>query len=107
MIILRMPRYVKEEIVDPFLKGKYSEIDRTYVRSHFKQVIMNGYEGIFSKNWMVLNKSPHLKREWESILGVELPEDAEVWSRPTKNEEVYNYKQYAIDNKLDPERGSW
>lgn len=56
---------------------------------------------------MILNKHPHIKKEWEDIIGVEIPEDAEVWSRPTKNEEVYNYKEFAKENGLDPEVEVW
>lgn len=40
---------------------------------------------------MILNKDPQLREYWEQTLDAVLPEDAEVWSRPEKEEEVKNY----------------
>lgn len=40
---------------------------------------------------MVFDRSAHLKYYWESVLNTTLPDDAEVWSKPEKESEIYEY----------------
>lgn len=82
---------IKDSVVKPFLEGKYSKISRKYVKKFFspEQWSPSGWRK--SNNWMILNKDPQLREYWEQTLDVVLPEDAEVWSRPEKEEEVKNY----------------
>ena len=107
MITLSLPEYHKENIIQPFLKGKYSEIDKTYVTDHYKPFIFQNAGKTLSRNWMILNKHPLIKKEWEDILGMELPKEAEVWSRPIKNDEIYAWKEYAETKGIDPTIEVW
>lgn len=97
-----------ETIVKPFLEGKYSEIDRGYAKSHFKQYKDNGE---VSLNWRILHKDEwkrpsnmqSIRDYWKDLIGIPLPADAEVWSRPEKRDEIYGYKEYLIDCRLEQE----
>jgi hypothetical protein len=80
----------RENIVKPFLDGKYSKIDRDYVKEHFNKLVSGGSQ--LSTNWMILNKHESLRKYWEEQIGTTLPQDAEVWSRPEKIDEIYNYE---------------
>lgn len=82
---------VKQSIVKPFLEGKYSKIDREYMRAHFNKYVSET-SGQFSTNWMILNKHPQLRKYWEEQIGTTLSQDAEVWSKPEKHDEIYNYE---------------
>lgn len=96
MLLIEFPEDYKQTIVQPFLEGKYSKINRQYVNQYYKPFTMNEHgERIMSRNWMILHKHDDLRKEWENILDMNLPDDAEVWSRPTKYEEVYNFEGYA------------
>lgn len=88
IIVLSIPEEIKTNIVIPFIDGKYSEIDRKYVRNNFSRYTSFGNLSI---NFLILHKSSILKKYWEEQIGVELPENAEVWSRPEKKDEVLNY----------------
>ena len=102
---------MKNTIIVPFLKGKYSEIDRDYVTKYFKQQEFVGYDSWGYPqyreliNYKVLTKSPDLKEYWEKRLDVELDPDAEVWSRPEEENEILNYpitwKLGLVDNKVE------
>lgn len=96
----------KQNIVEPFLEGKYSKIDREYVARSFPKYTA---VGTISTNWRILvrddwekpNNILPLKDYWEGKinnpehkkygLSVSIPDDAEVWSRPLKKDEVYGY----------------
>jgi hypothetical protein len=69
-----IPEESIEGVVKPFLEGRYSKIDRTFVEKHFP-------DDAFSDthvNRRILDKDPSLREYWESKLGISLPEDAEV-----------------------------
>jgi hypothetical protein len=89
MVVFSLNDIIKEQVITPFIDGKYSKIDRFYVDKYFKPTTSFG---TMSTNYLILTKSPILRDFWEERLGVRLPEDAEVWSRPEKKSEVYNYK---------------
>ena len=75
-------------ILKPFLDGKYSQIDRAYVKNNFTQYLSNGNE---STNWMILNKSDNLRRAWEQAIGVKFTDDMEVYSKPVKEKEIFGF----------------
>jgi len=75
----------REKVVKPFMEGKYSQIDRAYVDKYFPAIPSHKLYG----NRLVLDRSKVFKQMWEEKIGVELPEDAEVWSRPTPQNETY------------------
>lgn len=91
----------KITIVMPFLSGKYSQIDREYVAKYFPKYTR---QGTISNNWRILVKDewerpdyiPSLRQYWEDKIGCNLPEDAELWSRPMKRDEVYNYEVFEL-----------
>jgi hypothetical protein len=98
----------KEKIVHPFLEGKYSLIDREYVTNNFPEKEFIGFD-VFGKpqyktltNWKILTKSPELRNWQEERLGVSLPEDAEVWAKPEKKEEIFNYVEKNPGEKPEP-----
>lgn len=79
-------------IFKPFVDGKYSQIDRAYVEKYFNYL----EDGVKNMNYAVLTKSPALRLYWENKIGVKLPDDAEVWSRPEKRDEIYAYEEYEL-----------
>jgi len=101
----------KETIVSPFLKGKYSEIDRDYVAKNFpnKEYIGTNQHGrpVYKPlvNYKILTKDPSLKEWWEEKYGLALPEGAEVWSRPEPEDEIMYYPKHdAIKPENKPAR---
>jgi hypothetical protein len=78
---------IKKDIVDPFINGKYSKIDREYVADNFSKYT----EDFISEStaWKVLHKSKELKAFWEERLGVTLDDDAEVYSKAEPQQEVF------------------
>lgn len=98
MFVLKIPTKYKKNVVTPFLKGEYSKIDREYVNANFKQTASNGS---YSTNWLILTKDKSLRKFWEDQIGVPLPHDAEVWSRPLKEDEVYNYESFLVVQNLN------
>ena len=76
-----------ESITKPFLEGQYSKIDRRYVNKNFPPI-----EGLSkSLNREILDKSPRIRHYQENRIGVNLPEDAEVWDRPVRPREIHGY----------------
>lgn len=88
LIEFDIPKKWKETVVDKFIEGKYSEIDRDYVKTYFPKYTSTASE---SMNYKILTKSEELKEYWETILDVELDQDAEVWSIPELEDEIKNY----------------
>lgn len=79
----------RKGVVKPFIDGRYSQIDRSYVAKSFPVYTSNG---TISGNYAILTKSPILKKYWEERIGVTLPEDAEVWSKIKKEDETFVYE---------------
>jgi hypothetical protein len=77
----------QQKLVKPFVEGRYSKIDRDYVEKFFPNVPHHRLYG----NRLVLDKSPRLKEAIEDELGVTLPDNAEVWSKPKLEYELYGY----------------
>lgn len=103
----------KIDIVEPFLDGKYSKISRSYVAKYFPKFTKYG---TVSNNWRILIKDewerphyiPSLKAMWEEKIGTSLPENAEVWSRPMKRDEIYNYETFkALEDALAENHDSY
>lgn len=88
MFVFKIPARIKETIIEPFLAGKYSEIDRAYVDKCFDHWLPNKTRTL---NYKILTKSIELRKYWEELLDVELPKDAEVWTIPKREEEIYGY----------------
>lgn len=93
IFVFTIPTKWTDGVVSPFLEGKYSEIDRDYVKAYFPKTInkLNGVEP--SVNYMILNKDKTLKTYWESLIDTELDEDAEVWPIPELEDEILFYKE--------------
>ena len=72
----------REKILDKFFRGEYSKIDREYVLENFQP-------SETSTNYLVLTKSDKLRAHWEARIGQPLPEEAEVWSKPNLEQEVF------------------
>lgn len=73
----KIPIQYLANVVKPFLEGRYSEIDKVYLKN-------------FPPNLLaVVNKATSWRNYWEKSIGVPLPKDAEVWSTPTKKTELW------------------
>lgn len=80
---------IYRNVIAPFCEGKYSKIDKTYVNKYFSN---QSSIGLKSMEWKICNKNSSIKRYWEDRIGVALSEEAEVWSRPKKEDEIYGYE---------------
>jgi hypothetical protein len=93
MVVFRTPEKWNA-VYDFFVEGKYTKIPREYVNQYFKPRLYDGQDkyGISrwkpSKNYMVLTGDKVIRKQIEEDLGVELAEDAEVFSKPN------NYEYY-------------
>lgn len=99
MFKFRIPADVKSTIVTPFLDGKYSQVDKTYVDTHFPNDASN-------KNYttrQVFEKHPAMRAYQEDRTGVELPPDAEVWDKVKIENETFVPAYYQMDDSpADP-----
>ena len=87
MYVFALSEEVQKSVVQPFLEGKYSTVDKTYVDAHFPNLPAHRLYG----NRLVFDKSERLRKMWEEKIGVTLADDAEVWPAPRKKDEVYGY----------------
>lgn len=78
----------KETVVKPFLSGKYSEISKTYKEENFAKIFWSKGVPKLSWNWQILNKEDSLREWWRNECGIDIPEDQEVWARPSKDKEI-------------------
>lgn len=107
IFVYKLTRFQKSEIIKPFLEGKYSEINRDYVKAHFTREV----NGNYSMNWRILHKDAvslpahvepkSLRDYWQSRIGIPLPPNAEVWSKPEKADEIWGYTHYTLCSKPD------
>jgi hypothetical protein len=87
MVVFQIPEKWNE-VYDHFVLGEYSKIPRNYVETYFKPRLYDGVDkyGIsrwkMSKNYMILTADPYMRKQIEKDLDVELPEGAEVFSKP-------------------------
>lgn len=87
MFVFKLSDEIKQKVVEPFLRGEYSKVDRSYVEKFFpNNPNHNNYP-----SRLVFDKSNLTREYWEDQLGTTLPLDAEVWSKPTKSQEIYGY----------------
>lgn len=93
MYVFELNEWQQEKVIAPFLEGKYSQIDREYVTKNFPR---NPGSKTY-RNRLVLDKDPAMKLHWEKSLGVKLPEGAELYDKPLKENEVYVTKSDAIE----------
>lgn len=99
--IFSIPESIKDAIVKPFLEGKYSELPQWYKDSGYYPKYHK--DGSLNVNYQILNKDPALKSIWEYLIGVPL-DDQEVWSKPEREDEIYEYQQ--SQGPVYPERNS-
>lgn len=87
-----------ENIVKPFLNGKFSEMSKDLINSYPKLVDTGKVHTLrgsmrkvlgFSLQKKICTKSRDLREFWENYLDVTLPQDAEVWSKPELKDEYY------------------
>lgn len=93
LIEFDIPKKWTTSVVEKFMEGKYSEIDRDYVKTNFPKYTSSASESI---NYKILTKSKELKEYWETILDVELDPDAEVWSIPELKDEIKYYAEEVV-----------
>lgn len=92
IFIFNLNEDFKTKVIKPFIEGKYSNIDRKFVEATHPVYISEDTLS-YGKNKvrLVLDKSDELKQEWEELLDAKLPENAEVWSIPSKETEILDY----------------
>ncbi len=93
MVAFKIPEERYTTIVKPFLEGKYSHIDRIYVEAKFPK----DPTGKLRLNRRILDKDPVLRKEWSRKIGIELPPDAEVWSKAKEADETYGYSKENLE----------
>lgn len=79
-------------------EGRYSETSKDYRKDIPSVVQFVKKTGIKASDMtlqhMIFNKYAPLKRYWEEQLGVELDEDAELWSKPSIETETFKLSNY-------------
>jgi hypothetical protein len=88
----------RDEIVAPFLEGKYSEISRMYVMNYlrnFRLTLSPSPQFTTSPYYKVATKDSNLKELIEKYLDVELPDEAELASIPNADEEIVSFQKLA------------
>lgn len=94
LYVFRIKEDDYKTVVLPFTQGKYSEVSRDFVEKYFPNEPTSPLYG----NRLIFDKSQRWVEEW-SKKGVELPDGAEVWSRPLEQKETY----YANNSQNDIE----
>lgn len=94
----------QKKVIEPFLAGKYSQINRKFVEDYHPLYITEDTY-MYSKNKarLILDKSDDIRKEWEERLATSLPEGAEVWSIPSLEQEVLDYFENTLQNIVDNE----
>lgn len=95
MFVFRIPEEVKEGLVKPVLEGAYSKADKGLVEKYFSDPKRQGNRQVFAKD-------PVYKTYWEELIGMPLPEDAEVWPKPTPSRETYGYVKDFNHGTIEP-----
>lgn len=86
LLRFKIPKKYKKSVVKPFIEGSYSKIDKKFVHK-FTNKKLN--DQTINSVWKIFHKAPSIKEYWEHRIGVVLPEDAEVWSKPIKSQEIF------------------
>ncbi len=77
-----------KEIFDSFKRGAYSKFPTRYKIKHFPKY--NSITGEKSVDHQIVYRSDTLRKMWEEYLDVELPANAEVWSKPELKNESFD-----------------
>lgn len=95
MFKFKIPDEQVHNVVTPFLQGKYSEVDKTYVDANFPdEPTSKSYA-----NRLVFYKHELIRKYQEERIGLDLPDDAEVWDKPLESNETFNYTPSQLFNK--------
>tara|TARA_R110000851_G_scaffold214993_8_gene367706 strand:+ start:143 stop:439 length:297 start_codon:yes stop_codon:yes gene_type:complete len=78
IFVFRPDESTKATIVDPFILGQYSQINRHYVSDNFPKYMKNTLGTRLSRNYQILNRDIKLVEMWEKRLGVIFTEDMEA-----------------------------
>jgi hypothetical protein len=80
-----------KKVVEPFIKGKYTQVDRTYVDKHFPR---NPTHPLYS-NRLIFDADPAMVEYW-ALKGVDitLNPSGEVWSIPDLTVEKYEFNGF-------------
>tara|TARA_A100000172_G_C3040230_1_gene110153 strand:- start:353 stop:1102 length:750 start_codon:yes stop_codon:yes gene_type:complete len=89
IVIFNVPKKHKKDFLK-FKNGKYSEMSQLYKVKILEYHEMS-VEGIIGQ---ILFKSKKRKRKLEKMIGMELPDDAEVYSIPNPKTELLNTNYY-------------
>lgn len=106
LVQFQLTEHEKKHIIQPFIEGKYSQIDKEYVNSNYSQHVKL-HNGIVVSDvcYYVLTKADILKEYMESYLGTTLPEGAELASIPDKIYEVF-YTSEITDYEIPIKNGT-
>jgi hypothetical protein len=96
MFVFKLPEETLEGYVKHILAGEYSKADKTVVDRFFPNTPSSPRYG----NRLVFDKSDLWRKDWESKVGMPLPEGAEVWPRPLPTRETYGYIKHET-NAID------
>lgn len=89
LVIFNVPTKAQKNF-DRFKNGKYSELSKLYKLKilEYHKMEVGGVVG------QILFKSPNRKKKIEKMIGMEIPDDAEVYSIPNLKTELFNIKHY-------------
>jgi hypothetical protein len=90
MVVFEIPKeyYL---VLQLFKLGKYSEFPEDYRERFFsKYDTLGGY----TQRWKIFMKHEDLRVAQSKKIGIDLPPDAEVWSRPVPEEEIYKFNRH-------------
>lgn len=106
----------EKEYIKPFIEGKFSEINKRLINFYPKfvptgKVTRIGNSSIarqvmgFCLQRKIHQKSNDLRYYWEERIDCNLPEDAEVWSKPNLDEEYYRSSETGTTSSEDQQGG--
>ena len=104
LYVFRFSDEEKEKVVQPFLKGAYSKIDREYAKTYFPKIspeshrISTNWRILIKDNWEIPKNIKPLRKYWEERIGIPIPKNEEVWPKPRQKDEIYG--QYSDDDDV-------
>lgn len=97
LVTYRLPPRFKSDY-ELIWEGKYSETSAEYQQVFPKTVQLTTASGILvtemSGQHMVFSRYQPMKRKLEEELGVELPDNQELWTKPTIERETFKLKNH-------------
>jgi len=87
------------EIVKPFMAGKYSEINKDYIKEKFNRFITVNNAIVRNPVHSVVFKSKQYRERLEQRLAIKLPESAELDSIPKLEQEIYLFNENSANNE--------